>query len=105
VLSPAPVEKSVDESLSPGEVVVQSYGVPAQSTSVHRRVYGPTGKLLSDSTWYSTYEAEPKIVLVGPKKAKKPAKEKPAKQKPDAEAAPSAPTPGELMTRKPEPLP
>jgi vancomycin resistance protein YoaR len=98
VLSPAPVEKSVDESLSPGEVVVQSYGVPAQSTSVHRRVYGPTGKLLSDSTWYSTYEAEPKIVLVGPKKPKK----KPAKQKPDAEAAP---TPGELMTRKPEPLP
>ncbi len=107
VLSGPPVEKSVDDSLAPGEVVVQSYGVPAQSTSVHRRVYGPTGKVLSDSTWYSSYEAEPKVVLVGPKKKPKPKKEAPSKQEPAAGAdeTTTALTPGQLMTRKPEPLP
>ena len=45
----------------------QDYGEPAQSTSVHRLVYAPDGKLLSDSTWYSNYRSSPKIVLVGPK--------------------------------------
>jgi vancomycin resistance protein YoaR len=105
VLSPPPVEKRVDKTLAPGEVVVESYGVPAQATSVHRRVYGPTGKLLSDSTWYSTYRAEPKIVLVGPKKKPKAKREQQPKQESGSEAAASAPTPGELMTRKPEPLP
>jgi len=72
VLAPPPLEKKVDKSLDPGEVVVESYGVPAQATSVHRRVYSQSGELLSDSTWSSTYSAEPKIVLVGPKKKKKP---------------------------------
>jgi vancomycin resistance protein YoaR len=67
VLSPPPLERSVDKSLAPGAVVVESYGVPAQATSVHRRVFTSAGKLLYDSTWYSTYRAEPKIVLVGPK--------------------------------------
>ena len=50
-------------------------GVPAQSTSDERKVYSPSGKLLSDQTWYSSYRAEPKIVRVGPKKPK--AKTKP----------------------------
>ena len=46
-------------------------GVPAQSTSVERKVYAPNGKLLSDETWYSSYRSMPKIVRVGPKKKKK----------------------------------
>jgi vancomycin resistance protein YoaR len=75
--APPPVQKTVDATLSPGETVVDDYGVPAQSTSVERKVYTPNGKLLSDATWYSSYRAEPKIVRVGPvappKKAKKPA--------------------------------
>ena len=45
-------------------------GAPAQSTSVERKVYTPSGKLLSDATWYSSYRSTPKIVRVGPKKAK-----------------------------------
>jgi vancomycin resistance protein YoaR len=73
VVAPPPVQKTVDATLKPGEVVVDDSGVPAQSTSVERKVYSRSGKLLSDQTWYSSYRAEPKIVRVGPKKPKKPA--------------------------------
>ena len=65
-----PVQKTVDATLKPGQVVVDDPGVPAQATSVERKVYAPDGKLLSDATWYSSYRAEPKIVRVGPKKTK-----------------------------------
>ncbi|MGN6796675.1 MAG: VanW family protein [Gaiellaceae bacterium] len=65
-----PVQKTVDATLKPGQVVVDDPGVPAQSTSVERKVYSSDGKLLSDATWYSSYRAEPKIVRVGPKRAK-----------------------------------
>jgi len=71
-----PVQKTVDATLKPGQIVVDDPGVPAQSTSVERKVYSENGKLLSDATWYSSYRAEPKIVRVGPKKAKP--KKKPA---------------------------
>jgi vancomycin resistance protein YoaR len=69
-LAAPPVQKTVDATLKPGQVVVDDAGVPAQSTSVERKVYSTDGKLLSDATWYSSYRAEPKIVRVGPKKAK-----------------------------------
>ena len=42
------------------------------STSVHRLVYAPNGKLLSDATWFSNYVALPEILLVGPKPKPKP---------------------------------
>jgi vancomycin resistance protein YoaR len=72
-VSPPPVQKTIDPSLQPGQVVVDDPGVPSQSTSVRRRVYDESGKLLSDATWYSNYRALPKIVRVGPKKKKTPA--------------------------------
>src|SRR6185437_14774271 len=62
-----PVQKTVDPSLKPGEVVVDDAGVPAMSTSVTRDVYAPNGKLLHHDTWYSSYRASPKLVRVGPK--------------------------------------
>jgi vancomycin resistance protein YoaR len=71
VVGPPPVQKTVDATLDPGEVVVDDPGVPAQSTSVERKVYDAQGSLLSDETWYSSYRAEPKIVRVGPKKKPK----------------------------------
>ena len=74
VVAPPPLQKTVDATLKPGEVVVDSSGVPAQATSVQRKVYDASGKLLSDATWYSSYTAEPKIVRVGPKKPKEPTK-------------------------------
>jgi vancomycin resistance protein YoaR len=61
-----PVEKTIDPSLKPGEVVVDDAGVPAMSTSVTRDVYTPGGKLLYHDTWYSSYRAEPRLVRVGP---------------------------------------
>jgi vancomycin resistance protein YoaR len=72
VVAPPPVQKTVDATLKPGEKVVDDPGVPAQTTSVERKVYSADGKLLSDQTWYSSYVAQPKIVRVGPTK-KKPA--------------------------------
>jgi vancomycin resistance protein YoaR len=68
---PAPVKKIVDPSLKPGETVVEDDGSPSLSTSVHRLVYDANGKLLHDDTWYSSYQASPKIVRVGPKKKPK----------------------------------
>ena len=70
VVAPPPVQKTVDPTLKPGQTVVDDPGVPAQATSVERKVYSQSGKLLSDQTWYSSYRAEPKIVRVGPKKPK-----------------------------------
>ena len=64
------MQKTVDATLKPGEKVVDDPGVPAQTTSVERKVYSANGALMSDQTWYSSYRAEPKIVRVGPKKPK-----------------------------------
>ena len=73
VVAPPPVRKTVDATLAPGAVAVDDYGVPAQATSVERKVYTQGGKLLSDQTWYSSYRSQPKVIRVGPKKPKKPA--------------------------------
>jgi vancomycin resistance protein YoaR len=70
VVAPPPLEKVKDATLDKGEVEVEDYGVPAQTTSVHRRVFAPGGKLMYDSTWVSNYVAEPKVVRVGTKKVK-----------------------------------
>jgi vancomycin resistance protein YoaR len=80
-VAPPRVRKTVDATLKPGETVVDDPGVPAQSTSVERKVYSADGKLLSDATWYSSYTSEPKIVRVGPKQ--KPVKKQPATTMPD----------------------
>jgi vancomycin resistance protein YoaR len=73
VTGPPHVKRTLDKSLKPGEKVVEDPGVPAQATSVRRRVYAPDGKLLYDSVWYSSYKWEPKLIRFGPK-AKKPKK-------------------------------
>jgi vancomycin resistance protein YoaR len=66
----APLKKTVDPSLAPGDKVVDDYGVPAMSTSVTRDVYTAGGKLLYHDVWYSSYRAEPKLVRIAPPKAK-----------------------------------
>ena len=91
VLSPPPVQKTVDATLEPGQVVVDDYGAPAQATSVERKVFAPDGSLLSDSTWFSSYRSLPKIIRVGPAKPKKPKKTKPATS-PLTSTVESAPT-------------
>jgi len=66
----APLKKSVDPTLEPGEVEVEEPGEPYRKTQVRRRVYAPDGKLLYEATFYSSYVGEPKIIRVGPKKKK-----------------------------------
>jgi vancomycin resistance protein YoaR len=97
VVGPPPVEKTVDATLKPGQVVVDDPGVPAQSTSVERKVYSQGGKLLSDQTWYSSYRAEAKIVRVGPKATPK------QKQKAGAKATTTTTTTTSSTTTAPEP--
>ena len=64
---PAPVKREPDSHLYVGEKVVEEYGQPSRSVSVRRLVYDAKGKLLFDTTWYSNYLAEPKVVRVGTK--------------------------------------
>jgi vancomycin resistance protein YoaR len=90
VVSPAPIQKTVDATLNPGDVVVDDYGAPAQATSVERKVYDASGKLLSDATWYSGYRSQPKIIRVGPKK-RKPTKKPAVTVTTPAGLAPTAP--------------
>jgi vancomycin resistance protein YoaR len=71
VVAQPPVQRVPDPSLPKGRTVVVDDGVPATTTSVHRRVYAPDGKLLSDSTWISSYVSSPRIVQVGTKKPPK----------------------------------
>ncbi len=66
VVSPPPVQKTLDPSLAPGTSEVEDPGEDALSTSVERLVYAPDGKLMSDNTWYSNYRSSPEILLVGP---------------------------------------
>jgi vancomycin resistance protein YoaR len=77
-VAPPPVERLPDATLTTGTVVVDDDGEPARTTSVRRRVYAPSGKLLSDTTWYSSYRAEPEIVRYGTKAPPKPKKKPPA---------------------------
>jgi vancomycin resistance protein YoaR len=84
-----PVKKEVDPTLNPGEKVVDYSGVPAMSTSVSRKGYDASGKLLYDDTWYSSYRADPAIVRIGPK----PEKKKPATSKAPPAQTTTQPTP------------
>jgi vancomycin resistance protein YoaR len=62
-----PVKRVSDASLYVGEKVVEDYGEPSRSVSVRRLVYDAKDKLLFDTTWYSNYVSEPKIVRYGTK--------------------------------------
>lgn len=87
-----PVKKIPDPTLEKGQKVVEEVGAPARSTSVRRRVFDAKDKLLYDSTWYSSYRAEPKVVRIG---TKPPAKDKgKGKPKPGTETT----TTGETTT-------
>jgi vancomycin resistance protein YoaR len=62
-----PVKRVPDSKLYVGQKVVEEYGQPSRSVSVRRLVYDAKGKLLFDTTWYSNYLAEPKVVRYGTK--------------------------------------
>lgn len=78
VTGPAPVRKVKDPALPKGKREVDQQGTPSMSTSVHRRVYAASGKLLYDDVFYSSYRGETRVVLVGTKPKPKPKKGKQA---------------------------
>jgi len=73
---PVPVVITKDPKLLKGKKVVDETGSAPLSTSATRRVYDEKGKLLYETTWYSSYVGEKEKVRVGTKK--KPPKPKPA---------------------------
>ncbi len=77
VTGPAPVKRIPDGNLLKGHEVVQESGSSPLSTSVHRTVYSPSGKLLHDDVWYSSYRGEVRVVRVGTKKPPPPPAPKP----------------------------
>jgi vancomycin resistance protein YoaR len=91
------VKRVPDPTLLTGESEVLEYGEPARATSVSRKVYSASGKLLHEDTWYSQYRSEPRVLRVGTKPKPKP-KKKPPKVDPllpglpsETDGVPSAP--------------
>jgi vancomycin resistance protein YoaR len=68
VTGPPPIKKVRDPTLLVGKTVVEESGSPSRSTSVERKVYDAEGKLLYDTTFYSSYRGEARIIRVGTKK-------------------------------------
>jgi vancomycin resistance protein YoaR len=66
------IKRVPEPNLYVGETSLSDYGEPARATSVRRRVYSASGKLLFDTTWSSSYVAEPRVVAVGTKPKPKP---------------------------------
>jgi vancomycin resistance protein YoaR len=88
---PAPLQRVPDPALYVGQTVVEESGSPSLSTSVRRQVFTPSGSLLYDNTWYSSYRGEPRVVHYGTKARPKPPP--PAKKKgPSGPSGPSGPT-------------
>ncbi len=67
-----PEKAEYDPTMPAGERVVLESGEPARTTSVRRRVYTADGKLLYDTTFYSSYRAEASLVRVGTRPQPKP---------------------------------
>ena len=72
VSGPTPTKKLPDPTLLVGQKEVEQTGSPPQKTSVHRRVYSASGKLLYDTVFYSSYVGEPTVIRVGTKPRAKP---------------------------------
>jgi hypothetical protein len=68
VTGPPPTKKVPDPSLLVGERAVETTGSPPRKTSVRRLVYDANGKLLDDTTFYSSYRGEPTVLRVGTKR-------------------------------------
>jgi vancomycin resistance protein YoaR len=67
VTGPPPVKKVPDPSLYVGQTVLEESGTPSRSTSNERKVYDAGGKLLYDTTFYSSYRGEMRVIRVGTK--------------------------------------
>jgi vancomycin resistance protein YoaR len=67
VTGPAPIKRIKDPSLFVGQSVVEESGSSSLKTSNERKVYDADGKLLFDTTFYSSYRGEMRVIRVGTK--------------------------------------
>jgi vancomycin resistance protein YoaR len=67
VTGPAPIKRIKDPSLFVGQTVVEEPGSSSLKTSNQRKVYDADGKLLFDTTFYSSYRGEMRVIRVGTK--------------------------------------
>ena len=91
-----PVKRVPDPNLTIGTTALEEFGSPSRSTSVRRKVFSSSGKLLYDHTWYSAYSAEPRVIRYGTKpKAEPPPPPPPEKKKtpPPPPPPPQSPPP------------
>jgi vancomycin resistance protein YoaR len=72
VTGPPPIKKVPDPTLPVGRTMLEESGSPSRRTSVERKVYDVNGKLLYDTTFYSSYRGETRVVRVGTKRKPKP---------------------------------
>jgi vancomycin resistance protein YoaR len=86
-----PVKRLPDPNLTVGTTMLDESGSPSRSTSVRRKVFSSSGKLLYDHTWYSAYSAEPRVIRYG--------------TKPKAEPPPPPPPPAKKKQNPPPPPP
>jgi vancomycin resistance protein YoaR len=91
-IAAAPLKQVADPTMEKGSEIVESYGQPSRTTSVTRIVRSPSGAVLHEDTWYSSYRSEPKIVRVGTKPKPKPVPKAEPKPTPTPEPTPE-PTP------------
>jgi vancomycin resistance protein YoaR len=92
------VKRVPDPKIWQGVQIVDDAGEPSRKTSVVRRVYSSSGKLLSEATWSSWYRSEPKTVRYGTKPVPKeppppPPPPKGKKKPPPPPPPPAEPTP------------
>jgi vancomycin resistance protein YoaR len=104
VTSQPSVKRVPDPERLVGETALESYGEPGRATSVRRRVYSSSGKLLSDDTWSSSYLSEPRVVIYGTKPKPKP-KPKPPPPPPPTTTGEEPPPPPPTTTGKQPPPP
>jgi vancomycin resistance protein YoaR len=94
--SPA-VKRVPDPSMWTGIQVVEEDGEPGRTTSVTRRVYTASHKVLSETSWTSWYRSEPKVIRYGTKPRPEPPPPPPKGKKkpppPPPPPPPAEPTP------------
>jgi vancomycin resistance protein YoaR len=105
VTGPPGVKRVPDPSMWVRTEVTEKSGEPSRSTSVVRRVYSRSGKLLSTNTWYSSYRSEPEVIRYGTKPRPKAPPPPPPKSKNKKPPAPPPPPPPPDETPPFEPPP
>jgi vancomycin resistance protein YoaR len=106
------IKRVPDPGMYVGEQVTEDGGEPSRKTSVTRRVYSRSGKVLSETTWASWYRSEPETIRYGTKPRPKappppppPKDEQPPPPPPPAEPPPPPPPPPSPNRPPPPPPP